>query len=137
MNKRTFLMAAVILVLVLASLACSFNFSTAAVENLRMAKDEGGSQATTQFAPTDPFYLVGDLKNAPEDTKLKAVWTAVEVEGADPNTLILEKEEAGGSGPFWFNLTSDSGSWPVGKYKVDLYMNDELNSTLEFEVNGG
>lgn len=137
MNRRKLGWFSALLALVLASVACSFSFSTAGVENLRMAKDQDGAQATTTFATTDPFYLVGELKNAPNDTKLKAVWTAVAVEGADPNTLIQEYEETGGSGPFWFKLESNSGVWPTGRYKVEFYMNDELNSTLEFEVTGG
>jgi len=34
---------------------------------------------------------------------------------------------------FTFDLTNN-GLWPVGKYKVDLYLNDKLDRTLEFEV---
>lgn len=136
MNRRTIQAGMIVLALMLASLACSFNFSSASVDNVRMAKDQEGTQATTQFNPEDPFYLVGDMSNAPDDTILKVVWTAVDVEGTEANTIIQEIEEVGGSGPFWFNLTSNSGIWPPGSYKADLYLNDELTQTLDFEVVG-
>jgi hypothetical protein len=137
MRNRWTIPAIAALTLFLASVACSFNFSTANLENVRMARDEAGNDATTTFNPTDTFYLVGQLNNAPDDTTLKVVWTAVEVEGVDPNFVIQEIESTDINGDFWFNLASDSGVWPPGRYKADLYMNDELKQTLEFEVVDG
>jgi len=120
--------------LVFASLACSFAFSSAKVENVRLASDEAGSAPTTTFAQTDTFYLLGELNNAPDDTKLKTSWIAVEVEDTAADTLIDEAELTSGDGTFTFNLQNDQGLWPPGKYKVDLYLNDELEQTLEFQV---
>jgi hypothetical protein len=62
------------------------------------------------------------------------VWTVVQAEGVDPNTVIQERELAAASGPFWFSLSQQSGIWPVGRYKVELYLDDELNQSLEFQV---
>jgi hypothetical protein len=39
-----------------------------------MATDEDGSNRTTVFSQEAVFYAMVDLKNAPDDTKLKAVW---------------------------------------------------------------
>jgi hypothetical protein len=134
MHLRKLKLSLAALSLILVALACQFSFSTAKIENVRLAKDQEGQQATTQFAPSDTFYLVGDLSNAPSDTKLKAVWTVVQAEGVDPNTVIQERELAAASGPFWFSLSQEAGIWPVGKYKVELYLDDELNQSLEFQV---
>ncbi len=137
MNKQRLSLGGIALALGLAILACQFQFSTAQVKNLRLARDKEGNQPTTQFEPQDTFYLVGDLANAPNDTQLKAVWTAVEVEEIAPNSEIRTSEVSGGSGGFWFQLANEPGVlWPNGKYKVDLYLNDELNQSLEFEVKG-
>jgi hypothetical protein len=38
-----------------------------------------------------------------------------------------------GSGSVHFDL-SNNGLWPVGKYKVDIFLNDNLERTLEFTV---
>ena len=32
-----------------------------------------------------------------------------------------------------FDLTNNQ-PWPVGKYKVDLYINDKFNRSLEYQV---
>lgn len=134
MHKRFVSFVAIILALTFSILACEFSFSTAKIENLRTARDEDGNQPTTQFDPQDVFYLVGELANAPDDTRLKAVWIAVNVEGVAANSEIQTYETTSGSGKFWVRLSRDAGPWPAGKYKVDLYLNDELNQSLEFEV---
>jgi hypothetical protein len=134
MQKRFVSFVAIILALTFSILACQISFSTAKVENLRMARDEEGNQPTTQFDPQDIFYLVGELANAPDDTRLKAVWIAVDVEGVAANSEIQTYETTSGSGKFWVRLSRDAGPWPAGKYKVDLYLNDELNQSLAFEV---
>jgi hypothetical protein len=134
MQRRNLYLFLAVLALGSATLACKLAFSSAKVENLRVAQEETGEQATTQFAPEDTFYLVGDLSNAPDDTKLKAIWTAIEAEGADPNTVLEERELTAPSGPFWFSLSQQTGIWPAGRYKVELFLNDELNQSVEFQV---
>lgn len=121
--------------LILTVLACSFNFSTAKISDAKMAKDADGAQPTTTFGQDEPFYCVVQVANAPDDTKVKAVWTAVDVEGVDPNLNLGEKEMTSGDGQFNFSYTNDEGKlWPTGKYKVDLYLNDKLDRSLDFQV---
>ena len=123
----------VLLAVPLAMLACSFNASTANIENAFMARDEEGTQPTTVFAQDETFFCIVELANAPDDTVVRAAWTAVAVEGEDPNTFIDDAELTTGSGTLHFELSND-GLWPAGTYKVDLYLNDELNQSLEFQV---
>lgn len=112
------------------------SLSTANISKARLTKDEAGTQGTTTFSPTDTFYLLVDLANAPDDTTVKAEWTAVSVEGADPNTVLDNVELTNGSGTLTFNLDNDN-PWPAGDYKVDLYLNGELDQTITFKVSGG
>jgi hypothetical protein len=115
--------------------ACSFSASTAKISSAKMSSDKEGKHPTKVFSPDETFYCIVDLSNAPDDTTVKAVWTAVDVEGVDPNTKIDHAKTTSGSGPLQFNLTND-GPWPVGKYKVDLFLNaeKERTRTLEFKV---
>ena len=124
---------AVFLVLILT--ACSFSASSASISNAEMARDQDGKQPTETFSPDEPFYCIVELSNAPDDTSVRAVWTAVEVEGADANTRIDEARTTSGSGQLQFNL-SNQGPWPTGDYKVDLYLNDakKPTKTLAFKV---
>jgi hypothetical protein len=133
MNRRRFFPALAALILLATAVACSFSVSTAKIDDAWMATDEEGSQRTTAFAQDATFYAIVNLANAPDDTTLRAAWTAVEVEGADPNTFIDETEITTGSGDVVFQL-NNSNLWPVGHYKVDVYLNDELDRTVEFDV---
>ena len=124
-----------ILVLIfLTALACSFNFSTANITEATMAKDPEGEQPTATYAQDETFFLVADVANAPDDTKVKAVWIAVEADSVEPGFMLGEKELTGG-GSVNFSLENDQ-LWPIGDYKAELYLNDELARTLEFTVEG-
>ena len=137
MRHRTTLLflpvCAAFLVLVLS--ACSFSASSASISSAEMARDQDGNQPTETFSPDESFYCIVELSNAPDDTSVRAVWTAVEVEGADADTSIDEARTTSGSGQLRFNL-SNEGPWPIGDYKVDLYLDDaeDPTETLEFQV---
>lgn len=133
-SKKGMLVLIPLIVLMFASAACNFSASTAHIQEAKMARDDQGAQPTTTFAPTDTtFFCNVDLANAPDDTKIKAIWTAVQVDGVDPDTLIDQTELTSGSGALHFKLTTDS-VWPGGKYKVELYLNDKLDRSVEFQV---
>jgi hypothetical protein len=132
MNANKLKILVMVMILSLAVLACGGSFSTAKIASAKMAADNAGTQATTVFAQDQTFYCIVDLANAPEDTKLKVVWTAVEAQGLQSNSLLTQTEETTGTGVS-FHL-SNKQLWPTGKYKVDLYLNDKLDRTLEFEV---
>jgi hypothetical protein len=122
-----------IALMMLALVACSA--STANISDAKMARDKEGKDATTTFAPTDTFYSVVNLANAPDDTKVRAVWTAVSAEGIDPNKQLQEVPITSGDAQLNFKLTN-SADWPTGKYRIDLYLNDGKDpvKTLDFEV---
>ena len=134
MKPRKLQILLVLATMALAALACGGSFSTANITSAKMAADGDGIQETTVFAQDQIFYCIVKVANAPEDTKVKAVWTAVEVEGEQPNTLLDQTEITAGSQTiFTFDL-SNNQLWPTGNYKVDLYLNGELDRTLEFQV---
>ena len=123
-----------LLILMLISMACGGSISTANIADAWMAADDAGSNRTTTFSQDTPaFYALVDLKNAPDDTVLRAVWIAESVEGAEPGFVIDESELVIGSTIAHFSLENDN-LWPLGQYKVDLYLNDDLAETLTFEV---
>lgn len=116
--------------------ACGGEASTANIKSATLAKDEAGTQPTTTFESDETFYLVVDLANAPDDTTVKTVWYTGDVGSvAAPNTLIDEASVTAGSGQLFFNL-APSGLWAPGTYKAEIYLNDELNRTLDIRVNG-
>ncbi|NLG71597.1 MAG: hypothetical protein GX495_06100 [Chloroflexi bacterium] len=133
MKKALFSLSCLLGLMLLVSAACSFNVSTANIREATMARDSEGAEPTTVFAPGDTFYLIVDLANAPDSTTVRADWTAVDVEGTEPNLFIDGTELTSSDAILTFNLTND-GLWPSGTYKVDLYLNDKLERTIEFQV---
>lgn len=132
MNTLKTRLSLALLVLILASLACGGSFSTANISNAYTSADPNGGSSTTVFTPDQTFYLVVELANAPDDTVLKAVWYGT---GDNPSVVdyVIDEAELTGSGGAVFNLSTDA-LWPAGPYKVELYLNGELNQTINFEV---
>ncbi|HSN75447.1 MAG TPA: trypsin-like peptidase domain-containing protein [Anaerolineae bacterium] len=136
--KPSFLYRIVLLGMALWLAACSreVSISTANIADARLSKDEAGAQTTTTFGPEDVFYLKVGLANAPDDTKVKAAWTAVAVEGAEASTPLDDVELTSGSATLTFDL-ANTNPWPAGDYKVDIYLNGALDRSLDFRVSGG
>jgi hypothetical protein len=120
--------------LLLLTIACSFSASTANIKEAFIAQEVDGEMIpTTTFAPDDTFYCIVSVANAPDDTVTKAVWYAIDAEGLEPNFQILEYEYVGG-GLITFELSNDEYDWPICNYKVEIYLDGELDQTLEFSV---
>ncbi|MBK9209570.1 MAG: hypothetical protein IPL71_15205 [Anaerolineales bacterium] len=98
-----------------------------------MARDDQGASRTTVFAQNEIFYCIVQLANAPDDTTVKVVWYAVNVQDTEPNLLIDQVETTGSDGIIPFNLTNND-LWPLGTYKAEVYLNGALERTLDFEV---
>ncbi|HLF36724.1 MAG TPA: hypothetical protein VI520_02195, partial [Anaerolineales bacterium] len=110
--------AAALSAIILAVLACGGSFSTANIKSAWLSADSSGTPETTQFTQDQQtIYCIVELRSAPDDTIVKAVWTAVSAEGSDPNLLIDETEFTSGDATLTFDLTNDL-LWPVGSYKV-------------------
>jgi hypothetical protein len=133
--NKLFFVALAVLALMLSSLACEASASTANISNAHMSVDEADSAQTTSYTPDAPaFYCYYDLKNAPDDTVVKGVWTLISAEGYDPNQEIDSAEITGGDETYYFSLGGTAEPWPVGQYKIDLYLNDTLVQTVNFDV---
>ena len=135
--RRTIPILFAVLALAFSSLACAALSTEMSLENLRMAYDSDGTQVTSTFSASDVFYAVADLSNAPQGTVVKAVWTAVDVADTEAGlefqeqTLEITEESFGGT--IYFELSNDD-AWPAGLYRVDIYLNDALAQSLEFNV---
>ena len=148
MKKNKIVVLLAVAVLVLASLACNavtgggdnpndngFSVTTANITNAHMASDVDDTQHSDVYSPSAPtFYCFFDLNNAPESTVVKGVWTLVSAEGYDSNSEIDSAEITGSDNTYYFSLDRSADAWPVGQYKVDLYVDGNMVETVEFEV---
>ena len=118
--------------------ACEFSASTATITSAELARgyaDGKATDTTTTFAPSDtPLHYVVTLGSAPDDTKVKAVWTIVDAgDGQIKDQKLDETVLQSGSSVLNFTLASKQ-DWPAGKYKVELFLNDKLDRTTDFLV---
>ena len=136
MRSRAAVLLAVLSLLV-SSLACALGNTELGLTNLRMAFDQNGEDVTTTYSPTDVFYAVADLANAPQGTQVEARWIAVNAADTEPNlefqTQTLDITEERFTGTIYFQLSSDEG-WPTGQYRVDMYLDGVLAQSAEFSV---
>jgi hypothetical protein len=134
------------MVLVLGSLLAACSASTANITSAELGTgvDSSAGKATgvtTTFGKTAPgLHCVVTVANAPSGTVVKTTWTivdAVDLSGNPVKDTKLKDVDYTFQSDGWsdFNLTPPStGEWPVGSYKVDIYLNDKLDRTLTFTV---
>ena len=118
----------VLVMLVLAGLACDVTTSTAHFENAKLYKDPESQTVMRVFRPDETIYLRARLKNAPDNTPLKTIWIL------KPDTIELVYELTAGNGAIAFEATPPDGGWPPGDYRVDLYVNGDRMQSLDFQV---
>ena len=111
--------------------------SGAFIKEIHMAKDKNGAPGdeTDSFSPDDhTVHCVVKLKEAKSGTQMKFSWWIVEAEGAknqkikdiDYTTRPLENIVHG-----HLSLPQD---WPQGKYKVQVYVNGDLDKTVTYNI---
>jgi len=114
-----------LLVTIATLLACS-NLSTApTVSNVRMTTDDGGETPTSSYSPSQNFYVFADVSGLQTGSQFLVKWYAVEAQDVEPNSEIGSSEytyEAGISAIYFQLSTPDGGDWPLGTYRVELYL---------------
>jgi len=101
----------------------------AAVICRSMDEDYNPVDPTDVYGPTDPFNCSVEVKNLPPGTRANGKWYF-------GSQFIDEKEiflKAGGSGCVGF-FCNPKKNWPVGEYRVEIYLNDNLVEEKKFNV---
>jgi hypothetical protein len=133
-KKLSVLLAAI--VLIAAQLACALGEPT--FSNVRTAKDSDGAQPSTTFGTFDTVYVVGDLANGVAGNNITSRWYAENVPGVDPNFFIdestIDVSDETFNGTIYFYFEPPTDGWPAGTYKVEVYFNGTLNSTVNFTI---
>jgi hypothetical protein len=108
------------------------------IKEIHMAKDDGNGapgERTNTFDPGDrTVHCVTSLKEAKSGTAMKFSWWIVDADGTknqkikdiDYKTRALENVVHG-----HLTLPQD---WPQGKYKVQVYINGDLDKTVFYSV---
>ncbi len=108
------------------------------ISNIRMTTDETGKNPTATYAPNESFVVFIDLGNLQTGTVVEAKWYSVNVAGVTPNTLINVSDysyEAGVANLHFKLNATGGGQWPIGSYKVEIYLNGLKIGEVPFYVN--
>jgi hypothetical protein len=107
------------------------------VKRIYMARDNAGEPGdeTSSYDPSDhTVHCIIELNKAKKGTRVRYVWMAVDVEGekdkeiktTDYTTNSFENKVHG-------HLQLQS-AWPKGTYRVDVYINGNLDKTVDYTV---
>lgn len=131
------------LALLLAAAACRGNAAnnTAATAGVRvtdvtLGRSVGGDKAVTDstdtFKPNDTIYASIATEGSAPSATLRAKWSFEDGQLVDESTRTIapnnrERTE--------FHISKPDG-WPAGKYKVEVFLNDQSAQTKSFDVRG-
>ena len=133
------LVAICIVLAVLPALACSFSVGgggeaprlAEAVVCRDLAEDYAAIEPTDVFADADDLYVSIEYFDLEEGQSTGVEWF-LEDESLYESSIPLDAANAG-EGYAGFSLTN-SELWPAGSYRVDVYLDGELDHTVEFLV---
>lgn len=111
--------------------------SGAAIKEIHMAKDKGGKpgEETDTFEPGDrTIHCVATLKEAKSGTNMKFSWWIVDADGTKNKTIKdIDFTTSALENIIHGHLTLPQ-DWPKGKYKVQVYVNGDLDRTVNYTV---
>jgi len=96
-----------------------------------------GREVTAYTADTQKLYATFKTKGVASGDKIRGVWIADEVgEAAPAGTTIDEKTLPmdGDTEDGEFSLSKPTKGWPLGKYHIEIYVNDHLATKVTFEI---
>jgi hypothetical protein len=112
--------------------------SAVAIKEIHMAKDNGNGQPGSEalsFEPGDrTIHCVTTLNTPKAGTAMRFAWWIVDA-GGSHNEKFKEIEYTTRAREYLVHghLTF-SRDWPIGKYKVQVYVNGDLDRTVFFDV---
>lgn len=123
--------------LALSMMFCVSAFAGDAKVRVAIAVD-GDTKPATVFAPNTPELFAFILTEGTEKgDKARGVWIAEDTNGVAPAnykvdeaTLTGDKDDFGGA----FSLSKPNNGWPVGNYRVDVYIGDGLAGSTKFQI---
>jgi hypothetical protein len=110
------------------------------ISKVTMAKDTQGANKdpvnpATVFDPTATIHAVVALDKAPTNTRVKAIWFATNAVTVDCNTQVGQPYELTTDGTRNVDFTlSPNQSWPTGSYRVEIYINDNLDQVVDYTI---
>lgn len=108
------------------------------VASAYLAEQKDGKRVSA-FKPNSPYvYVMFSLADAPKGTLVRCLWFAEKVDVVPPDYKLYEAEVRMGGGGVndkgncW--ISRPNNGWPVGRYRVELYVAERKGRALRFNV---
>ena len=143
--RKTLLAAAGIILATVPAAGCSgeVSFTTASLSDATMAlgvdEDARPVNPTNEFEVDTPeIFCSVELSNAPHDTEVTAEWIYVEGEVADVTNHVIDSYTlvTDGNRHLTFSIERPDNGWPVGDYRLVLYVDGTEETSVDFTVTG-
>lgn len=105
-----------------------------------MATEPKGETTTVFTASAPKIYCMFESQGLSSGDKIRGVWIADDVGDAAPKgTKIDEKTITveGDTDDGVFSLSKPNKGWPPGKYRIEIYVGDDLITTAKFSIASG
>jgi hypothetical protein len=142
--KRIYMATIAILLVISVMLSfgaeCSSSFTTASISEATMAL--GVDSYAKPINPTNQFYTdtptiycSAKYSNAPADTEINSIWVYQQGELGLTNCEIGSYAmTVEGTGYLYFYMDRPNNGWPLGEYKLVLYLDGEQAASLPFTI---
>jgi hypothetical protein len=104
-----------------------------------MMTEPHGRELTAYTADARKVYAIFKTQGTKEGDNIRCVWIADDVGDAaakgtkiDENTITAKGNMEGE-----FSLSRPTPGWPLGKYHIEIYLNDQLATKTQFEIKAG
>ena len=132
--KKTFsVVVALVVSLICLSVAKAGDVSV----KVRMTAGPQDPPSTTFASNTPKLYAIFKTEGAKAGDKIRGVLIAEDVGDVAPaNTKVLETilDMEGDTDAGDFSFSKPTNGWPVGKYRVEIYVNDQLATAAKFTI---
>jgi len=134
--KKTLLVLGLVCLMVLGACGAA-STEPLKIDSVTLARDDGSGNAgetVTEFKPTDhDFHATVKLNRIEGGLKVKLTWVVVDA-GGNTNRVLDSSEFTALAANVVNGKVSLPNDWPTGKYRLDIYLNDKLAQSVDFDV---
>jgi hypothetical protein len=105
--------------------------------DLVLSDAKGGPPKSTFKPQTEKIFLHANLVDVPSGAKVRSDWIAVNTNGAAPANYKIDSVELKIGklvNSVDFNFSKPTKGWPVGDYRIDLFIDDKPATNVKFTV---